>query len=233
MDWIHRRNKVSTPQRFPRGWFANESDGFCRNSNGRASNAPRNSRGRNNRYNQNNESSYRAPRAVAQNGNYNNNNNCSNNNNNNYDTDRYNERVHNESQPIEQKQSNHYAQTNGCQVDRKSSDSLNDVPNQVNNATNEQNVDQIHIEQLDLSGGSHDSHHSIFFTPLAQFGIDRIELSDSLPELNFSDRFKIGQSFRIFLSQIHSPYKFWFHLNEHSNDIDRLMSRLEYVLDNL
>lgn len=62
---------------------------------------------------------------------------------------------------------------------------------------------------------------------LLKFEEFRIEFG-GLPTVNFEEKFVHGQSFRIFLSQIHSPYKFWFHLKEEEENIANLMSSLEY-----
>lgn len=45
--------------------------------------------------------------------------------------------------------------------------------------------------------------------------------------IKFKEQFIVGQSFRIFLSQIHTPFKFWFQLKEHADTIETLMSGLE------
>lgn len=66
-------------------------------------------------------------------------------------------------------------------------------------------------------------------TSLLKFEEERIEF-DKLPTVNFEETFEDGQSFRIFLSQIHSPYKFWFQLKDDAEQLNDLMSSLEYDL---
>lgn len=63
---------------------------------------------------------------------------------------------------------------------------------------------------------------------LLKFDQEEIELGH-LPEIKINDQFKCNQTMRIYLAQIHSPYKFWFNLSEHAEHVESLMSRMEYV----
>lgn len=62
---------------------------------------------------------------------------------------------------------------------------------------------------------------------LLKFEEFKIEFG-ALPTVNFEEIFSKGQKFRLFLTQIHSPYKFWFQFKEHEEHINTLMSALEY-----
>lgn len=61
---------------------------------------------------------------------------------------------------------------------------------------------------------------------LLKFDEELIEF-DQLRCVEFQEQFRADQSFRIFLSQTHSPYRFWFHLMEHAEHIETLMNGLE------
>lgn len=61
---------------------------------------------------------------------------------------------------------------------------------------------------------------------LMTFNDDNIHVGD-LPSIELDKLIQPGHGFRLFLSQVHSPFKFWFQLNEHSEAIDSLMDRLE------
>ena len=63
---------------------------------------------------------------------------------------------------------------------------------------------------------------------LLTFNEEDIHLTD-LPPIELNKIIEAGQSFRLFLSQLHSPFKFWFHLNADLEKIDSIMSRLKYV----
>lgn len=63
---------------------------------------------------------------------------------------------------------------------------------------------------------------------LLHFDDEKI-LFDDLPTLKMTDIFKPDQSFRMYIAQIHSPYKFWFQLKEKEELIDSLMDHLEYA----
>lgn len=52
---------------------------------------------------------------------------------------------------------------------------------------------------------------------------------DDLPRIKFNEQFETGKQLRIFLSQIHSPYKFWFQLKDNVDHIETLMNAMEYV----
>lgn len=61
---------------------------------------------------------------------------------------------------------------------------------------------------------------------LLQFDEENIEFG-SLKHKSFDDLFSAGQSFHIYLSQVHSPYKFWFQKKTDCDDIDNFMEDLE------
>lgn len=63
---------------------------------------------------------------------------------------------------------------------------------------------------------------------LLAFEEEQIEFND-FPQINFGQTFKVDGTFRVIISQIHSPYKFWFHRAEYADDINILMDSLEYV----
>lgn len=62
---------------------------------------------------------------------------------------------------------------------------------------------------------------------LLQFDEEHI-LLDDLPTVKVADLFKVGNSFRMYIAQIQSPYKFWFQLKEDEASIDSLMDNLAY-----
>lgn len=62
--------------------------------------------------------------------------------------------------------------------------------------------------------------------PLLHLEDENIEF-DELPVVNMRNVFKTGQSLRVFISLVHSPYKFWFQREEDGELIDVLMERLE------
>lgn len=45
--------------------------------------------------------------------------------------------------------------------------------------------------------------------------------------IKFEEKFIVGQSFHVFVSEIHSPFKFWFQFKEDDGKIKTLMSGLE------
>lgn len=64
---------------------------------------------------------------------------------------------------------------------------------------------------------------------LLTFNEENIYLVD-LPAIKLEQIMQPDKSFRLFLSQVHSPFKFWFQLDENLEMIESLMDRLEYVL---
>lgn len=56
---------------------------------------------------------------------------------------------------------------------------------------------------------------------------ENIEIDD-LPKMSVDKQFQTGQSVRVFISLIHSPYKFWFQVYDSADMIDSLMEHLEY-----
>lgn len=64
---------------------------------------------------------------------------------------------------------------------------------------------------------------------LLTFNEESIHLGE-LPAVNLDEIIKPGQGFRLLLSQVHSPFKFWFQLKEHADSINSLMDRLKYVV---
>lgn len=61
---------------------------------------------------------------------------------------------------------------------------------------------------------------------LLTFDEENIHLGD-LPTMDLDKTIEIGRGFRLFLSQVHSPFKFWFQLNDNLEEIDSLMSRIK------
>lgn len=54
-----------------------------------------------------------------------------------------------------------------------------------------------------------------------------------LPTMELDKIIETGRGFRLFLSQVHSPFKFWFQLNDNLETIDSLMERIKYVSFNI
>lgn len=52
---------------------------------------------------------------------------------------------------------------------------------------------------------------------------------EGLPTMELDKVFESGRGFRLYLSQVHSPFKFWFQMNDDLDAIDSLMDRLKYV----
>lgn len=225
IGFIHRR-KPATPPRYLRSNGA-DSQGYRDKYNGRttstarSSGAYRNARPRNDKYskpNQNYDSSSRAAQQpVAQNHEYN----------------RYNGNG-NERKESMQKQSNHYAQTiephnANSNANANTNGYFKGTPKVEKIVTAKPNdIDEIQLANLRTSKIDSSDQQELDLR-LMLFDEDKIEFGVDLPEISVSEQFKPGQSFRIFLATIHSPYKFWFQLNEHSDQIGRLMSGLEYV----
>lgn len=84
------------------------------------------------------------------------------------------------------------------------------------NGTNDKQTD----EKDDSSDGLQ------FNCDLLLFDEHHIEFGD-LPRIKFTDTFHDGQHLRIFLAQIHSPYKFWFQRKDDIDNIETLMNALE------
>lgn len=127
--------------------------------------------------------------------------------------------------------------TRPIQSDRKQSiDSVNDA-NKFN-GQNYADIDDVDVVKLDDSDD--DSVHDY-----AEFKCgDKVKLNiarflltfdeediylEPLPMLELNQIFEPGRAFRLFLSQVQSPYKFWFQLNDHLEMIDSLMDRLKYA----
>ncbi|XP_055310115.1 uncharacterized protein LOC129573532 [Sitodiplosis mosellana] len=51
---------------------------------------------------------------------------------------------------------------------------------------------------------------------------------DNLPRIKFNQHFETGRKMRVFIAQIHSPYKFWFQLKDDGENIESLMNALEH-----
>lgn len=61
---------------------------------------------------------------------------------------------------------------------------------------------------------------------LMTFHDENIHLGE-LPPMELEKIFEPGRSLRLTLSEVHSPFKFWFHLDENTDAIDSLMERLK------
>lgn len=62
------------------------------------------------------------------------------------------------------------------------------------------------------------------------FDEDDIEFG-CLPQSNFNKTFKAGNSCRIYIAQIHTPYKIWFHTKENGDTTVDLMDSLEWGIN--
>lgn len=118
-----------------------------------------------------------------------------------------------------------------------------DCVNRANggNAQEFADIDDVHVVKLDDSDGSDDESDYDFAelkcNDLAKANIARFLLTfeeedihlEGLPTMELDKIFESGRGFRLFLSQVHSPFKFWFQLNDNLEMIDSLMDRLKYV----
>lgn len=135
------------------------------------------------------------------------------------------------------RQSAHTAKTPSIQSNRKQS---NDCVIDANkfNAQNDADVDDADIVKLDDSDDDSvcdfeelkcgDKVKLNIARFLLTFDEEDIFLED-LPMIELDKIFESGRGFRLFLSQLHSPFKFWFQLNDNLEMIDSIMDRLKYV----
>lgn len=123
------------------------------------------------------------------------------------------------------------------QFDRKqSSDYVNHATEA--NAQESADIDDVHVVKLDDSGDESDcDFEELKCNDQAKANIARFLLTfeeedihlEGLPTMELDKIFESGRGFRLFLSQVHSPFKFWFQLNDNLEMIDSLMDRLKYV----
>uniref|UniRef100_A0A1A9ZPC7 HTH OST-type domain-containing protein n=1 Tax=Glossina pallidipes TaxID=7398 RepID=A0A1A9ZPC7_GLOPL len=59
------------------------------------------------------------------------------------------------------------------------------------------------------------------------FPNDLIPYGDSIPSTELSKDFYVGSRLKIYVTEIHSPFKFWFHIQQDENPLDILMHRIE------
>lgn len=64
---------------------------------------------------------------------------------------------------------------------------------------------------------------------LMEFNEENIHLGD-LPSIDLDKIIVPGRNFRLFLTEVHSPFKFWFQLNDNAEAVDSLMDRLKSVI---
>lgn len=107
-------------------------------------------------------------------------------------------------------------QSNYCELPNKVNHFQQDEHdfNQCNDADEEQDYEDEFTPKINLDA------------KILNFNEDHIEFG-SLIEMNLSEKFKPDQRFRLFLSQVQSPYKFWFQRAEDNEQIDSLMDHLE------
>lgn len=136
---------------------------------------------------------------------------------------------------LHQRQNGTSHQSNG----KQSSDCVNRA-NKAN-AHESADIDDVHVVKLDDSDDSDDESDYDFAelkcNDQAKANIARFLLTfeeedihlEGLPTMELDKIFESGRGFRLFLSQVHSPFKFWFQLNDNLEMIDSLMDRLKYV----
>lgn len=100
----------------------------------------------------------------------------------------------------------------------------------VNNGS-ERTFDSETIESVDKHENGHDQLDSSntgidINCQLLLFDEECIEF-DNLSRIKFNEHFATGQRFHIILSQVHSPYKFWFHMKDDAENVDSLMHGLK------
>uniref|UniRef100_A0A1A9V9B8 HTH OST-type domain-containing protein n=1 Tax=Glossina austeni TaxID=7395 RepID=A0A1A9V9B8_GLOAU len=59
------------------------------------------------------------------------------------------------------------------------------------------------------------------------FPNDLIPYGDTIPSTELSKDFCVGSRLKIFVTEIHSPFKFWFHIQQDENPLDILMHKIE------
>uniref|UniRef100_A0A1B0GC26 HTH OST-type domain-containing protein n=1 Tax=Glossina morsitans morsitans TaxID=37546 RepID=A0A1B0GC26_GLOMM len=59
------------------------------------------------------------------------------------------------------------------------------------------------------------------------FPNDLIPYGDSIPSTELSKDFYVGSRLKIYVTEIHSPFKFWFHIQQDENPLDILMHKIE------
>lgn len=129
-------------------------------------------------------------------------------------------------------QFNHHAPTNEhCRNGNLLLSMLNDNSdknnkNDKNDVDPNPNVIMPETTKCDSQDNSIDNHG--FQRRLPLFNEPCIEF-DELPAFKVDEKFERGLTCRMFFAQIHSPYKFWFQLDEYAEKIDRLMDKMEYV----
>lgn len=91
--------------------------------------------------------------------------------------------------------------------------------------------DESDYEYGPMQGGKRNNYNDKFNIAryLLTFDEESIHLDD-LATIALDKHIEPGRAFRLFLSQVHSPFKFWFQLNEHLEMIDSLMGGLKYAV---